>query len=194
MQAQHPFLWKTWGWFICRSLRKSYTTHYAFKPRIIVPKHPSRALVGFSFVLIKGNRILLLTEFSGNDTVLHLSIHEIRSDHCVGPALWSSSSSIHRYFDIDDLVLIKSTKNALGITIGMPFHDYLKLFDISTTDTDASNNFPLIECGRIEFDLKLEAWSRYFSKNFGLSEIFMPCWTCSNNFSQSDYPPTGTFS
>ena len=27
--AQHPLLWKTWGWFTCCSLSKSYTSHYA---------------------------------------------------------------------------------------------------------------------------------------------------------------------
>ena len=35
VQAQHQFLWKTWGWFTCRSLRKSYTTNYVFKSRNI---------------------------------------------------------------------------------------------------------------------------------------------------------------
>ena len=94
------------------------------------------------FILIKGNRILLLAKFLGKkDTVLHLSIHEICSDHHVGHALWSSSSSFDHDLDIDDLELIKSTKNALGITVGMKFRDHLKLFKIPT---DTSDNLPLI--------------------------------------------------
>ena len=140
----------------------SYTTHYAFKPRIIVPKHPSRDLVEIFFIPIKGNRILLFAKYSGKQTFkspyLHLSIHKIRSDHRVGCALWSFNGSVDGHFDTDDLEVIKSTKNALGITFGVRFDNHWKLFDISTTaDTDASDNFPLIESGRIDFDLKLKS-------------------------------------
>ena len=101
---------------------------------------------------------------------LHLSIHEIRSDHRVGPALWSFNGEVDSHFDIDDLVPINYTENALGITFGVRFDDHWKLFDISTTD--ASDNFPLIESGRIDFDIKLYSrWERRSS--LGLSEIFM---------------------
>ena len=101
---------------------------------------------------------------------LHLLIHEIRSDHRVGPALWSFNGGVASHFDIDDLVPINYTENAFGITFGLRFNDHWKLFDISTTD--ASNNFPLIESGRIDFDIKLYSkWERRSS--LGLSEIFM---------------------
>ena len=59
IRAQHPFLQKTLGWFICCSSRMSYTTHDAFKPRIIIPKHPLRRLANISFIPIKGNRITI---------------------------------------------------------------------------------------------------------------------------------------
>ena len=56
---------------------------------------------------------------------------------------------------------IKSTENALGIAFAANCHDHWKLFNISTTDTNASDNFPLIE-------------SEYVDKNdLGLFEIFM---------------------
>ena len=101
---------------------------------------------------------------------LHLLIHEIRSDHRVGPALWSFNGGVHGHFDIDDLVPISYTENALGITFGVRFDDHWKLFDISTPN--ASDNFPLIESGRIDFDIKLYSkWDRRSS--LGLSEIFM---------------------
>ena len=101
---------------------------------------------------------------------LYLSIHEIRSDHRVGPVLWSFNSGVARHFYIDDLVPISYTENALGITFGVQFDDHWKLFDISTTD--ASDNFPLIESGRIDFDIKLS--SELERRNsLGLSEIFM---------------------
>ena len=182
IQAQHSFLWKTWGRFTCRSLRNSYTTNYAFKPRIIVPEHLSRHLTNVSFVPIKDNRILLFAKYytrgrRAPDYYLHLSIHEIRSDHRVGPALWSFNGSIDGYLSILDLELIKSTENALGITFWTKFDNHWKLFDISTTETDASDNFPLIESGRVGFNLmfKLENLSR------GLSKILMQlCWTCSD--------------
>ena len=104
------------------------------------------------------------------ESYLHLSIHEIRSDHRVGPALWSFNSGVARHFDIDDLVPISSTENALGITFRVGFDDHWKLFDISTTD--ASDKFPLTESGRIDFDKKLYSeWERMSS--LGLSEIFV---------------------
>ena len=39
----------------------------------------------------------------------------------------------------------------------MQFDNHWKLFDISTTDTDALDKFPLIESRRIDFDLKLKS-------------------------------------
>jgi len=86
---------------------------------------------------------------------LHLSIHKICSNNRVGPALWCFNGSVDGHFNIGDVVPIKSTKNALGITVGAQFYDHFKLYDISTTDTDTPDNFPLIESGRIDFDLKL---------------------------------------
>ena len=151
---------------------KSYTTHYAFKPRIIVPKHPSRRLEEISFVPIKGNRILLFAKYLGKTTpesYLHLSIHEIRSDHRVGPTLWSFNGSVDGDLNIFPSELTKSTENALGITAGMRLNDHWKLFDISTTETDASDKFPLIESGRIDFYLKLKS----DDNSLGLSEIFI---------------------
>ena len=101
---------------------------------------------------------------------LYLSIHEIRSNHRVGPALWSFNGGVASHFDIDDLVPISYTENAMGITFGVQFDDHWKLFDISTTDT--SDNFPLIESGRIDFDIML--YSELERRNsLGLSEIFM---------------------
>ena len=187
IRAQHPFLWKTWGSFTCRSLRKSYTTNYASKPRIIVPKHPSWHLKKISFVPIKSNRILLFAKkytaggpLSSADYYLHLSIHEIRSDHRVGPALWSFNGNVDGYLNNFNLELIKSTKNALGIAFWARFDDHWKLFDLSITETDASNNFPLIESGRINFDLKFKSESLR-NQSPGLSRIFMQSrWTCSD--------------
>ena len=151
-------------------------TNYAFKPRIIVPKHPSRRLTKMSFVPIKGNRILLFAKYSAGERrtreyYLHLSIYEIRSDYRVGPALWSFNGNVDGHFDMRDLELIKSTENAMGITFGVRFDDHLKLFDISTTETDTSNNFPLIESRRINFDVKFKSRSR--DSNPGLSKFFM---------------------
>ena len=104
------------------------------------------------------------------ESYLYLSIHEIRSNHRVGPALWSFNSGVARHFDIDDLVPINYTENALGITFGVRFDDHWKLFDISTTDTP--DNFPLIESGRMSFDTKLYSmWGR--ERSLSLSEIFM---------------------
>ena len=127
-----------------------------------------------SFVPIKGNRILLLAKYSAGDWrtceyCLNLSIYEIRSDYRVGPALWSFNGNVDGHFDMHDLELIKSTENALGITLGVRFDDHLKLFDISTTETDASNKFPLIESGRIDFDLKYNLGIL----STGLYKIFM---------------------
>ena len=94
-------------------------------------------------------------------TYPHLSIHEIRSDNRVGPVVWSFYGSIDGYFNILGWELIKSTDNALGITVGMRFKDHWKLFDISSADTDSSDKIPLIESRRIDFDLKLNSeWVR----------------------------------
>ena len=66
---------------------------------------------------------------------------------------------------------MESTKNALGITVVDRFDDHWKLFDISTTNTDASDKFPLIESGRIDIDLKIKSkWNK-----FGLFQNFMGC-------------------
>ena len=156
---------------------ESRITHYPFKPRIIVPKHPWRELIGFSFIPIKGNHcILLFAKYwkycrgALPDHFLHLSIHKICSDSRVGPALWSFNRYVHCDFNTVDFELIKSTENPLAITFCALFDDHWKLFDISTTD--ASDNFPLIESGRIDFDIKLYSkWERRSS--LGLSEIFM---------------------
>ena len=56
---------------------------------------------------------------------------------------------------------IKSTENILGITFWARFDDHWKLFDISTTETDTSNNFPLIESGKIGFDHKFKLSSKF---------------------------------
>jgi hypothetical protein len=118
---------------------------------------------------------------------LHLSIHDIHSDHRVGPALWSSDNRVNGPYDLE---LIKSTENALGITFRMRFDDHWKLFDLSTTETDTSDNFPLIESGRIDFDPKLKSGRKDFDPklksgrkdsdpnlkseySLGLSEIFI---------------------
>ena len=121
-----------------------------------------------SFVPVKGNRILLFAKYFEKTTykayLLHLSIHEIRSDNRVGRGLWSFNGSVDGHFDNDDSELIKSTENALGITFGVRFDDHFKLFNISTTN--ASDKFPLIESGKIDFDLKLTSKSEN-DKSFG---------------------------
>ena len=155
-------------------MRKLYTTHYVFKPRIIVPKHPLRRLVKILFVPIKINQILLLADYFDNTPFrpyLHLSIHEIRSDNRVGSALWSFNGSVDGHFEVIDLGLIKATENALGITFRVRFNNHWRLFDISTTETDASDNFPLIESGKVDFDLKLKSKS-VVDKSLGLSKNF----------------------
>ena len=107
---------------------------------------------------------------------LHLSIHKIRSDNRVGRAPWSFNGRVDGHFNIDNLVLINSTENALGITFWARFDDHWKLFDISTADADTSNNIHLIESGRIDFDLKLKSKS-VSSNSLGVSKIFMQsCW------------------
>ena len=93
---------------------------------------------------------------------LHLSIHEICADHRVGPALWSFNGGVASHFYFGDLVPINYTENALGITFGLRFDDHWKLFNISTTD--ASDNFPIIESGRIDFDLRLYSRRKRRSK------------------------------
>ena len=119
-----------------------------------------------------------------HDSYLYLSIHEIRSDYRVGLALWSFNGGTYGHFHINDLELIKSTQNALGITFRAQFTDHWKLFDISTTDTIASDNFPLFESGRIEHDRKLkkQSWSgensRGLSENFSQSEVVLNLVSC----------------
>ncbi|EDR00618.1 uncharacterized protein LACBIDRAFT_313079 [Laccaria bicolor S238N-H82] len=147
------------------------------EPRIIVPSYTSWSLRNMSFVPVKGNRILLLAKYWDwalnwdiKSSYLHLSIHEIRSDLRVGPeALWSFNGSVDGRFDIRHLELIKSTENELGITFWVRFVDHWKLFNISTSETDTSNNFPLIESGRIGFDPKFKLWSLYDEPPFILS-------------------------
>ena len=178
--AQHLFLWKTWGWLTCCSLTKSYITHYAFKPRIIVLKHPLRDLREILFIPIKGNRILLFAKSFYRATAhrthlhyLYLSIHEICPDSRVGSALWSFQDRVDGHFDYNDLELIKSTENALGIALAVWFDDHWKLFDISTTDTHTLNNLPLILSGRLDSDLNLNLHREPYGRSFSLSEI--PC-------------------
>ena len=163
-------------------MKNSCTTHYAFKPRIIVLKHPSQRFGNFSFVPIEGNHILLRAQ-SGETAegsyapYLHLSIHEIRSDNRVGPALWSFNGSVDCYLKFSKLEVKKSTENAWEITLEAQFDDHWKLFNISissTTETDALNNFPLIESGRIGYEPKPtdEEWP-WSESRLGLSEIFI---------------------
>ena len=106
---------------------------------------------------------------------LHLSIHEIRSDHRVGPALWSFNGGADGHFDIRDLELIKSTENALGVTFAVRFDNRWKLFDLSTTETDTSNNFPLIESGKIGFDHKFKLSSKFDQRSNGLFKFMQSC-------------------
>ena len=151
-----------------------------------------------SFVPIKGNRILLFAKYSAGDWrtreyCLHLSIHEIRSDHRVGPALWSFNGGADGHFDIRDLELRKSTENALGITFWARFDDHWKLFDLSTTETDTLNNFPLIESGRIYFDLKFKLRSWQF-RSPGLSKFSCSGIESALIFCKSYYPLTCAFS
>ena len=133
-----------------------------------------------SFISIKGNRILLFAKYSTRDLLqtpfedyLYLSIHEICSNHRVGPALWSFNGSVDDHLNDRDLEPIKSTENALGITFWMRFDDHWKLFDISTTGTDTSNKFPLIESGTMDFDIKFKSKSWYRKSGPGLSKILM---------------------
>ena len=86
--------------------------------------------------------------------------------------MWYFKGRGDGHFDIPGLEVMKSTENALGITFGAPFHDHWKLFDISTTKTDASNKLPLIESGRLHFDLKFKSKVFGYSRP-GLSKIFM---------------------
>jgi len=110
--------------------------------------------------LWKARWILLLAIYTLRTTYkqyLHLSTYEIHPDNCVGPALWYFDGSVCGYFDLSQsLALVKSTENTLGITwveCSQDNHWYWKLFDISPTETGASNNFPLIESGRMDFEL-----------------------------------------
>ncbi|KIJ97180.1 hypothetical protein K443DRAFT_10093 [Laccaria amethystina LaAM-08-1] len=137
-----------------------------YEPRTIVLKHPSWDLRKISFTPIKGNRILLFAKYYENVTFkcyLHLSIHEIRADNRVGPTLWAFNGSGDGHFNTDGLELIKTTENALGIALWERFDNHWKLFDISTSDNDTSDKFPLIESGRIDFDENLE--SKWEHKN-----------------------------
>jgi hypothetical protein len=119
--------------------------------------------------------VLLFAEYSEKitfESYIHLSIHEIRPNNRVGPALWSFNGSVHGHFDMFDLEMIKSTENAVGITFWVRFIKHWKMFDISTTDTDALDKFPLIESGRMDYDLKLK--SKVGDDNsLGLSKFFM---------------------
>ena len=54
----------------------------------------------------------------------------------------------------------------------MRFEDHWKLFDLSTNETDASNNVPLIESGRIDFDVKFKSKWLYYENSPGLSKFF----------------------
>ena len=72
---------------------------------------------------------------------------------------------------ISELELIKSTENALGITLGLRFNDHWKLFDISTADTDISDDFPLFDSGRVDFDPKSGS-RRERNNSLGLSKNF----------------------
>ena len=184
--------------------RVVYTTNYASKPQIIVPKHPSWHLDEISFVPIKGNQILLFAKyFAGEwrtlEHYLHLSIHKICSDHRVGPALWSFNGSVDGHLNVPDLKLIRSTENALGITFAVRFEDHWKLFDISTTETDTLNNFPLIEWGRVDCDIKFKLKSKSF-ENHNPGRLCLQ-FLCSRvevepalMFSKSHYPLTRPFS
>ena len=159
-------------------MRKSCTTHYAFKPRLIALKHPSGRYGNFSFVPIKSNRILLLAQ---HELYSHLSIHEIRSDNRVGSALWSFNNGVDSCLNIpniSNLEIKKSTENAWEITLEAQFYDHWKLFNISsssTTETDAFNNVTLIESGRLDYVPKpnLENPWRETAPRLGLSEILM---------------------
>ena len=86
--------------------------------------------------------------------------------------MWCFNGDVGGRFNIFDLGLIKSTENALGITFGVRFDSNWKLFDISTTESDATDNFPLIESGEINFDIKLKSKSVH-DKSLGLSKNFM---------------------
>ena len=83
---------------------------------MIVPKHRSRRLGEISFVPLKGNRILPFAKYVTGGTVpvgyLHLSIHEIRSDQRVGPALWSFDETVGNLrISTSSLEPMKSTEN-----------------------------------------------------------------------------------
>ncbi|EDR00725.1 uncharacterized protein LACBIDRAFT_313184 [Laccaria bicolor S238N-H82] len=136
------------------------------EPRIIGLQHGSWGFIRFSFVPIKGNQMLLLGKYtkfghSMKYRFLYLSIHDIRSDNRVGPALWSFESRVDGVFNMSDLELIKTTKSPLAITFRVWFRDHWKLFD--TTQTDASDNFIPIESGRIDFDSKIKGRDHEYS-------------------------------
>ena len=133
----------------------------------------------FSFIPIKGNQILLFAKYIKYrepilNSFLHLSIHEIRSNSRVGPALWSFSSGILGDLDNFDLELIKYTENPLAITFWARFDYRWELFDISTTETDASDKSSLIESGRMDFGIEgLKFKLLGHNKHLGLSKIFV---------------------
>ena len=116
------------------------------------------------------------------DYFLQVSIHEIRSNNRVGPALWSFDFTDCPW-DLSDLQLLKSTENPLAFTFWGRFSDHWKLFEISTTETDASDNFPIIESGKIDFDLKIKELKWVHKSGLGLSEIFIvePAIMCSSS-------------
>ena len=106
---------------------------------------------------------------------LHLSIHEICSDSRVGSALWSFNSFVNGHFNSFDLELMKFTENPLAITFCARIDHHWKLFNVSTTEIDASDNFRLIESRRIDFDLKIKKLKWVRQNSLGLSEIVMQC-------------------
>ncbi|EDR00659.1 uncharacterized protein LACBIDRAFT_333990 [Laccaria bicolor S238N-H82] len=128
------------------------------EPRTIVSEPPPHTFTNFSLVPIKGNQIVLFANYtkigteSIMDSFLRLSNYEIRSDNRIGPALWSSNGDWNNFDQCEAI----STENPLAITFWARFGKHWKLFDISTTETDASDNFPLIESGRIDFDLQIK--------------------------------------
>ena len=134
----------------------------------------------FSFVPIKGNQILLFAKYIEDRKLflqhfLHLSIHEICPDNRIGPVLWSFNRTVACDQNNFELELIKFTENPLAITLWARFDDHWKSFDISTTETDASDNFPLIESGRMDFDLDFEQLKWVRENSLGLSENFIQC-------------------
>ena len=105
----------------------------------------------------------------------HLLIYQIRPDNRVqAPALWSFESSVGG-FNNSKLKLMNFTENPLAFTSWAPFGYDWKLVDLPTTETDASDNFPPMQCGRIDFDVKIKGLEGVRKNSLGLSEIYMQC-------------------